>query len=183
MWCLNLQLWPGFWITVCCAEADIPWALDLWFFLEGCKCVYIHASPDIWLCRVRNSKAADGYIHLSRWQQFVLKENHWALNLSTFKFAWMFNCCVLVGRTRRASGVLEVAECLKETTLNLLWRNAAVFKRFGSDWWAAAQLPFMFFFEVSLFLKFSVFHCHIALAAHLSNLASAPSPMPPPHFH
>lgn len=43
--CLNLQLWPGFRITLHCTEADILRARGLWFFLEGstCACVFIRA--------------------------------------------------------------------------------------------------------------------------------------------
>lgn len=179
MWyiCLNLQLWPGFRITLYCTEADIPWALGLWFFLEGTVWACVHISPEFRLCEATNSMQQT-HAHVTCILACSFKSVDWAIcPLCTFyasttscvcmfdlfcnAISWLVerNCNVMcsnymlswklaentsqrkLGKKNPTEIKAKLESCSYKTSMAFCCLNIG----------AAVQLPFMFFFEVSLF--------------------------------
>lgn len=100
---LNLHLWPGFRITPYCSEADIPWALGLWFFLEGSTCV----CPCVQALQAYRQHAVDwSHMHLSLQLQELQGDDDWAIC-----HLWIHTCF-----TKE-----RVFECMMAQQCRVLW--------------------------------------------------------------
>lgn len=98
--CLNLHLWPGFRITLHCTEADIPRALDLWFFLEGSTWAWVrHLTLQGYKLHTRRFKSlylslqlqeSQGVVGHFTYASILLKKNMlWMCNAFRNTISWL----------------------------------------------------------------------------------------------